>query len=152
MQDQQRLLYWKLARHYLEHGLGPKGKIFIASQSWDDVDKKLRDLCTNYYLIKKFGFFRPVTIIKPIYKKVDIDKETHQPMDMYMMDFFWNWKLCLRCRYYKMFNSTEAPELPEFAPQLQPAQEGEIYEFDINRYTDVRSCNIFSLYRNYFIS
>lgn len=154
MQDPRRLLYWKLARHYLEHGMGPKGKIFIASQSWDDVDKKLRDLSTNYYLIKKFGLFRPVTVIKPIYKKVDIDKETHQPTDMYMMDFFWNWKLCLRCLYYKMFNSTEAPKLPEYnAPLLQPAQKGESkYDNYFNRYITVCTNNIFSIYRHYFIS
>lgn len=113
MQDQNRISYWKLARHYLEHDNGPKGKIFIASQSWDDVDKKLRDLSTNYYLIKK-GIIRSFTVIRPIYKKVDIDDQTHQPGDFFVMDIFWNWKLCFRRLYYKYFDSTECPELPDF--------------------------------------
>lgn len=96
MQDPNRLDYWKTIRHYLEHDveapdgkkiLGPKGKCFIASQTWDDVDKKLRDLCTNYYLIKK-SLIRSFTTIKPIYKKVDIDDQTHQPCDFFVMDVF----------------------------------------------------------------
>lgn len=113
MQDPKRLQYWKLMRHYLEHDNGPKGKCFIASQSWEDVDKKVRDLSTNYYLIKK-SIFRPFTVIRPIYKKVDIDEQTHQPTDFYVMDLFWNWKLCFRRKYFKYFDSTSCPALPDY--------------------------------------
>lgn len=113
MQDPLRLRYWKLIRHYLEHENGPKGRCFLASQSWDDVDKKLRDLSTNYYLIKK-SIFRFLTVIKSIYKKVEIDETTHQPCDFYVIDVFFNWSLCWRSRYYKMFDSFDCPELPDF--------------------------------------
>lgn len=122
MNDPERLDYWKKIRHYLEHDvetrdgkkiLGPKGKCFIASQTWDDVDKKLRDLCTNYYLIKK-SLIRAFTTIKPIYKHVDIDETTHQPADFFKMDLFFNWRHCWRKRYYKYFESCSVKELPDY--------------------------------------
>lgn len=102
--DKQRLSYWKLIRH-------DRCIAFIASQSWDEIDKKLRDLATAYFLIKKYNFF---TLIKPIYKKVDIDDTTHQPCDFFVFDMIWNWRLCLRSKYYKMFDSYTMPPLPEY--------------------------------------
>lgn len=113
MQDQNRLQWWKLARHYLQRLGGAKGAVFIASQSWEDVDKKLRDLSTNYYLIRR-GIFSGFTVIKPIYKKVDIDDLTHQPTDFFVIDMFWNWRLCWRRLYYKYFDSYAAPPLPDY--------------------------------------
>lgn len=106
MSDPQRLAYWKLVRHY-------KNILFLASQSWSDVDKKCRDLSTNYMLIKR-SIIPGCTILKPIYKKVDIDENTHEPADFYVIDVFWNWKLIFRKRWYKYFNSFDAPELPPY--------------------------------------
>lgn len=108
MSDPARLQYWKLARHYLKGGV-----IIIASQSWEDVDKKIRDLSQSYFLIKR-SILPWFTTIKPIYKKVDIDKMTHQPTDMYLIGGFTTWSFCFRPRYYKYFNSFDAPELPAF--------------------------------------
>lgn len=107
MQDPQRLQYWKLCGHY-------KGcKIVVASQSWNDVDKKVRDLATHYFYIRKF-IIPCFTVCKPIFKVVDIDENTHEPADYYKFDVFWNWNWIWRRRYYKYFDSYEAPSLPQY--------------------------------------
>ena len=106
MQDKQRLQYWKLVRHY-------RAMIILASQSWEDVDKKCRDLSNRYFYIRRslFPFF---TLVKPIFKCVDIDETTHQPADFYKFDVFWNYMYVYRPKWYKMFNSYDAPDLPDY--------------------------------------
>lgn len=108
MQDKNRLSYWRLIRHDHVHA------VFIVSQTWDDVDKKLRDICNNYFLIKKYAIF---TLIRPIYKKVDIDAISHQPTDFFVFDIFWSWRLCLRRKYFKDFNSYSMKDLPPYPAQ-----------------------------------
>lgn len=108
MSDPARLQFWKLARHYLKGGF-----IIIASQSWEDVDKKIRDLSQSYFLIKR-SILPWFTTIKPIFKKVDIDKTSHQPTDMYVIGGLSSWSWCFRPRYYKYFDSYAAPELPPY--------------------------------------
>ena len=106
MSEQARLQYWKLVRHY--HCM-----IIVASQSWEDVDKKIRDLSQSYFLIKR-SLLPCFTTIKPIFKKVDIDKLTHQPADMFIIGGLFSWSWCFRKRYYKYFNSYDAPPLPDY--------------------------------------
>ena len=131
MQDPARLQYWKLVRHYLQVPGGFKGSLFIASQSWEDVDKKVRDLSTNYFLIKK-AIIPCFTIIKPIYKKVEIDDQTHQPTDFYVLGTIFSWRLCFRRKYYKYFDSFIAPELPDY-----PDQNGDKHENNIDNLVPV---------------
>ena len=54
------------------------------------------------------------TTYKKVYKKVDIDEQTHEPTDMYYISLFTAWKWLYRPRYYKLFDSFEAPELPDY--------------------------------------
>lgn len=126
MQDEKRLRYWKLVRHY-------KACIIVASQSWEDVDKKVRDLSQHYFLIRRgiLGF----TVVKPIYKKVDIDETTHQPTDMYKIDVFFRWKFVWRRRWYKYFDSYDAPPLPEFP--VSPINDKNQIERETPRASDV---------------
>lgn len=111
LSDPARLQYWKLVRHY-------KNIIFIASQSWQDVDLKLKQLCNTYFLIKR-SIIPGCTLLKPIYKKVDIDQNTHEPCDYFVFDVFWNWKLIFRKHWYKYFNSYDAPELPPYPDECE---------------------------------
>lgn len=120
MSDPDRLRYWKLVRHYVQKN--KKGCVWIASQGWNDIDLKLRTLSTNYFYIKKF-VLPWWTVIKPIFKKCDIDDQTHEPTDFYVFDMFWNFKLIFRPKYYKLFDSYDAPILPEYDEYIKKIEE-----------------------------
>lgn len=115
--DKMRLQYWKLARHY---GV----TIWCASQGWDDIDKKIKTLSTNYIHIRKsiLPFF---TLCRPIVKKCEIDEETHQPMDYFVITPFLRWRLLFRPAYYKYFDSFDAPPLPEMPQRIEKIGEKE---------------------------
>lgn len=123
MSDPDRLRYWKLIGHY-------KATVFVASQGWNDIDLKIRNLSTHYIYIKKCiipGF----TLIKPVYKHCDIDENTHEPTDYYSFALFFEWKLLLRRRYYKYFDSYECPTLqpyPITIPKIITRQGRRYYE------------------------
>lgn len=106
MKDKDRLEFWKMAGHW-------KGtQIFVASQGWNDVDLKIRTLAMTYIFIRKWWF--GTTIIKPVLKDCGIDENTHEPTDFYEFDVFFRWRLMIRRRYYKYFNSYEHKELPDY--------------------------------------
>lgn len=110
MKDKSRLQWWKLARHYLQKDC-KFGCIYVASQGWDDIDKKIKTLATSYIYLRR-SIIPWVSIAIPIYKKCDIDKETHQPIDYFEKSLIIDWKFIFRPRYYKYFDSFDAPELP----------------------------------------
>lgn len=110
MQDENRLQFWKLARHY-------RCQIIVASQSFD-VDLKIRNLANNYFYIKR-SLIPGFTVVKPIYKVIDIDETTHQPMDMYRFDIFIHFMWVFRRRWYKYFDSYDCPPLPDY-PVVDP--------------------------------
>lgn len=101
---QDTIKYLKYYRHY-----GIKD-IYIYSQAFDDMDITLRRLATEYYHIKRIG--RWLIRVKEATKFIDIDKETHQFVDMYR----WRLKmptLVFGPLYWRMFDSWAAPELPK---------------------------------------
>lgn len=109
MNDKNRLSYMKRIRHYLQRSRN--GACFVATQGWSDIDKKVRDLSTSYIMLKKwFG----ITWLKPVYKDCKIDPMTHEPTDFFEIDMILHWRFIIRCRYYKYFDSYDAPELPDY--------------------------------------
>lgn len=97
------------------------------SQSWSDTDKVIRDLVEEVWHLKRIG---PWTLARRIKKKVDIDEQTHQPMDMFykvkmikrFLSFPFNDRaffVIFRPKYYKYFDSHERKNLPVryFGPQ-----------------------------------
>ena len=129
--DQETIKWYKLHRHY---GVD----VSIWSQSWDDMDITLRRLADRLYYIKKLG---PFTLIRRVYKRVTVNKETEQIIDGYKMvsmlwlllkpiyyasyallglGFFFKLilpfdeiKLVWRRPYYKFFDTHAAPYLPD---------------------------------------
>lgn len=94
--------------------------VVLASQSFD-VDKKLRDLCDEMYLVT--NFMRIFSIAKRINKKITIQKaeknENKSSTDQasfltesYSFDLPFFWKFTYIPRYVKYFNSFEATSLP----------------------------------------
>lgn len=118
---QYTIKWFKLHRHYLEAGNHKNcSTICFWSQGWNDTDKIIRDLCDEVWYVKKLG---PFTMLRRIYKKIEIDEHTHQIIDGYkfekilvslMMKIFGfsSLKIYLRKPYYKYFDSWIAPKLP----------------------------------------
>lgn len=114
---QHRIKYLKLHRHY-------KVDMDFFSQSWDDIDIVLRRLCVQYWYMYRIG---PWTLCRRVYKRVMIDKNTHQIIDGYWMpSILWilafplqllkltdqRYMLTFRPFYYKYFDSWDRPVLP----------------------------------------
>lgn len=113
---QSMIQYLKLHRHY-------KVDMDFFSQAWDDIDIVLRRLCVQYWYMYRIG---PWTLCRRVYKRVTIDKNTHQIIDgYYMPNFLWilawplqllkitdqRYMLTFRPFYYKYFNSWDRPDL-----------------------------------------
>lgn len=121
MKDKDRLEWWKEAGHY-------KGTlVFVASQGWNDIDLKIRTLAMSYFFIRKWWF--GMSIIKPVLKDGGIDENTHEPTDFYEFAVFLCWKIIIRRRYYKFFNSYEHKYLPPypFTDPKETTKQGERY-------------------------
>ena len=91
--------FYKFHRHY-------SAKVAVFSQA-DDMDLTIRNVAFRLYLIKK-SFLPGFILIKPMIKKIDIDKNTHQPTAMYDWDFFIFNKRVFAPKYWKMFDTYEA--------------------------------------------
>lgn len=88
-----------------------KVRVTLYSQSFD-VDKVLRDLVDTMYLMNRLG---PISIKRPIYKKIGITQDSEgngKLADVYSFGPIWNWKFTFLPRYYGLFTSFNAPELP----------------------------------------
>ena len=110
----QELISWfKLHRHY-------KCDVLFYSQSWEDIDVTIRRLADELWYVKKLG---PFTLLRKVYKSVQIDDTTHQIIDGYkfgsviaqILPFPFHRKhfqLFLRKPYYKYFDSWSTPDTP----------------------------------------
>ncbi len=100
--------YIKLHRHY-------NTSFIFLSQGWDDCDKKIRTICTEYYYLKRFGGF---TAVRRLAKRIGIDDISKTIIDEYYkiglfsggLSIFW------RRPYYQFFDSWDAPGLPDADP------------------------------------
>lgn len=101
----QSVIQWfKLYRHYgVRH-------IYVYSQSYEDMDITLRRLADRYFLIKR-TLFPCLSLVRPIHVRIGIDEVSKQIIDEYRYDllpsFLW------LPRYWSMFDSWDAPVLPE---------------------------------------
>lgn len=128
--DQNTIKWFKLHRHY-------RCDLSVWSQSWDDMDITIRRLADRLYYVRKIG---PFTMVRRVYKRVTVDKQTEQIIDGYrMVNILWlllkplyylsfaffglgfflrfvlpfdEIKLVYRPLYYKYFDTHEAPPLP----------------------------------------
>lgn len=100
--------FFKLQRH-------KKVIVYLASQSFD-VDKKLRDLTDEMYLLTNYmGIF---SVAKKINKHIAIHNASDENdgesflTETYSFDFPWRWIFTYIPRYIAFFNSFEATDLP----------------------------------------
>lgn len=114
--------YVKLHRHYHTNFL-------FFSQGWDDCDKKIRTLCTEYFYLKKLG---PFTFYRLMAKRVGVDDMTKQIIDEYYKVKFFRGGIhfIFRPKYYKYFDSWDAPPLPPAPRKLWDVTTDTKEEFD----------------------
>lgn len=111
------IAWLKLHRHY-------GCDIDVFSQSWEDMDVTIRRLATELWCMYRIG---PFTLCRKVYKRVMVDKETHQIIDGYAMpSMLWlliwplqlgypfqkKFTLTFRPFYYKYFDSWSCQDLP----------------------------------------
>lgn len=98
------------ARDFFKFQRKYKVVVFMNSQSFD-VDKKIRDLIDRFYLIQSFG--NVICLCRPINRKVALVEASSQGesrvADNLKFAPFWEWKWIYMPKYFKYFNSFEAP-------------------------------------------
>lgn len=99
----------KLHRHY-------KCNVHVFSQSYEDMDITFRRLATRYYLLKR-SIIPGLFLAYPIRRSIGINEMTQEICDKYRFDpkiirFFTAKKIFGR-KYWKHFDSYDAPVLPE---------------------------------------
>ena len=99
----EQIRFWKYHRH-------EGAEIAMFSQGFDDMDKILRTLCTEMYVLRR-SFLPYLITAKPIRKMPSIDENTHQPIDYY--DFRkMSTERIFAPLSWKLFNSYERLGLP----------------------------------------
>lgn len=98
--------------------------VIYATQQYDGVDRKIRELTHNLYYMKKIG---PLTYATTIFRKITISEDSEIKMGYVfpsllkiLTDLKNTMVICWRPRYYKYFDSFDAPALP--------SKDFEIYE------------------------
>lgn len=101
--SQDTLEWWKTHRH-------KRVKIYYGSQSYKDMDLKIRSLTDQLYLVKR-GILKNFSVAKPILIKMDIqnneqgDNSGGQIVEKYSYDIIFFWKFILLPKWIKKFNS-----------------------------------------------
>lgn len=123
--------FFKLQRH-------KKVIVYLASQAFD-VDKKLRDLTDEMYLLVNYmGIF---SVAKRINKSIAIHNASDNNngesflTETYSFDFPWRWKFTYIPRWVKFFNSFECEKFdPVKTSKYKFLEEQELYKMTFYRY------------------
>lgn len=98
--------WYKFQRKY-------KCTVFMNSQSYD-VDLKIRSLCDD--MILQTSLMGCISISRPIVRKITLTEpdgnSESRIADKLQFAPFWKWKFYLMPRYFKYFDSFQAPERP----------------------------------------
>lgn len=108
--DKQLKQFFILHRHY-------HCDVIYATQQYDGVDRKIRELTHNLFYLKKAGNLSYATAI---YRKITITEESDIKMGyifptliQIITNIRSNMQFCWRPLYYDMFDTHDAPYLPK---------------------------------------
>lgn len=121
----EALEWWKLHRHY-------KDLIFTFSQGYSDLDLKIRQLTQQYFHVEKHG---PFIQAMPIYYDTGVNEEKHEMQDLYFYEQskffrFINSTFIYSKRYWDMFDSYDAPYLPDLPLKKYTSKNAEVKIFE----------------------
>ncbi len=110
----KQIEYLKTHRHY-------RCEMWFASQAHDDIDITVRRLAQRYYIVSRtfFNFITKKFCLRAISKRIGIDKNTHQVVDLYEFVLFSKWKFKGK-KYWKYFDSFSQKPLSDY-PVTVPA-------------------------------
>lgn len=116
-------------RHYADHEKGYRCDIIFIAQSWNRIDKTIRDITEHVYYLKKsifphvtcchelqYGIFIPVA-------SADSKSEYGDIQEGYKLPGFFSRIFCKRFNrkpYYRYFDSWERKELPPVPKNFDP--------------------------------
>lgn len=114
--DKTKVQYLLLHRHY-------KVNILLFSQGYNAVDKKLRDLTVKLYYVKRCKWLKFLTMYCPIKYGIMFPQgenlgeiaEGYSELPLLAKLIFTRY--CFRPRYYRHFDSYDAPQLPALPPR-----------------------------------
>lgn len=114
--DEAKKYFFLMHRHY-------NCDIIYFTQQWDGIDKKIRDITSDLYYLKKcFSnqsalFLRPLqqfTVARRVYRTLEINEYTKEIINGYRFPTFWERVfggrtkiICYRPSWYKYFDSWE---------------------------------------------
>lgn len=106
--DKAHKMFFLLHRHF-------NCDVIYFTQMYDNVDKKIRDITTNLYFVRKIG---PLSVARIIYRTLDINEQTKDIVQGYrfptwferLLPFIKTKWYCFRPRWYKYFDSWEKPK------------------------------------------
>ena len=102
---QEAIYFYKYHRHY-------KVSVDVFSQSYEDMDVTLRRLAQNFYVVRK-SLVPFCVVARRIRRKVGVDEQTKQIMDLYSMGFpVLDTKRILSPTLWNSFNSYSRQEPP----------------------------------------
>lgn len=86
-------------------------EVAIFSQGFDDMDKKLRDLASDMFIVRH-SLIPGFIVRKRIRKRPMIDEQTHQPVDFYDFRPFGSKRILARSvwRYFDSFDKMGLPQ------------------------------------------
>lgn len=106
---QETIAWLKLHRHY-------KCSVKVFSQSYNDMDITMRRLAYNFYLVRR-SIIPGVFCCIPIRRSIGINQMTQEICDTYRFDplvlRIFTTKRFIGRKYWHMFDSYDAPKLPE---------------------------------------
>lgn len=104
----QKVSMLKLLRHY-------HLKMVVFSQTWNDCDIKIRSMVGKLFIVKQ-SLFPFTSVAVPVFRRIDVDEETHEFKELYYKDSLifrlFTCRRIFRPFYYKMFDSWDCPKLP----------------------------------------
>jgi hypothetical protein len=77
--------------------------VCMVTQTFNGLDKRIRDMCQYHYLLDKCPFFDNISLLKEIQHKQDV--YNFKPDDRYMIVPMIQWKPVFRRHYYHLFDS-----------------------------------------------
>lgn len=127
--------FFKLQRH-------KQVIVYLCSQAFD-IDKKLRDLTDEMYLLTNYmGIF---SVAKKINKRVAIHNASDSNngesflTETYNFDFPWRWKFTYIPRWIRYFNSFEAEQFPRIkSEKYKFINEQELYKSQFYQYYKIQ--------------
>lgn len=99
--------WFKLHRHY-------NCDVYVFSQSWEDMDKKIRDLAARIYVCSKVPLL-PFIITRRVSVRIDIDDLSHKLTDKnyFVHPLLGGFQIHFVGRAWRLFDSYDAPHLED---------------------------------------